>query len=110
MLEPIGMNWKSGVAILSGIAAKELIVSTMGVLYSTDESDSLQSALQSATTPAGALSFMVFVLLYFPCIATFIAIKQESGKWKWAIITAIYTVVLAWVMSFAVYHLALLLL
>lgn len=110
VLEPIGMNWKSGVAILSGIAAKELIVSTMGVLYSTDESDSLQSALQSATTPAGALSFMVFVLLYFPCIATFIAIKQESGKWKWAIITAIYTVVLAWVMSFAVYHLALLLL
>lgn len=111
-LEPLGFDWKMGVGILSGIAAKELVVSTMGVLYNIDQEqlDSgsgetmLQKALQQASTPAAALAFMVFVLLYFPCIATFIAIKQEGGGWKWAIFSAIYTIILAWVAAFAVYQ------
>ena len=117
VLEPLGFDWKMGVGIISGVAAKELVVSTMGVLYS-GEADSyedaggdtmLQNALAQTTTPAAALAFMVFVLLYFPCIATFVAIKQESGGWKWAIYSAIYTIALAWVVSFIVYRVALLL-
>lgn len=111
-LEPLGFDWKMGVGILSGIAAKELVVSTMGVLYNIDQEQlnsgsgetMLQKALQQASTPAAALAFMVFVLLYFPCIATFIAIKQEGGGWKWAIFSAIYTIILAWVAAFAVYQ------
>ena len=111
-LEPLGFDWKMGVGILSGIASKELVLSTMGVLYNIDQEqlDSgsgetmLQKALQQASTPAAALAFMVFVLLYFPCIATFIAIKQEGGGWKWAIFSAIYTIILAWVAAFAVYQ------
>jgi ferrous iron transport protein B len=66
----------------------------------------LQRALQRSVTPAGALAYMVFILLYFPCIATFIAIKNESGSWKWAIICAIYTIVLAWVAAFATFRIA----
>lgn len=67
----------------------------------------LQNALANSITPAAALAFMVFVLLYFPCIATFVAIKQEGGGWKWAVYSAIYTIVLAWIVSFAVYRIAL---
>ena len=117
VLEPLGFDWKMGVGIISGVAAKELVVSTMGVLYS-GEYDSyedaggdtmLQNALARTTTPAAALAFMVFVLLYFPCIATFVAIKNESGGWKWAIISAVYTIALAWIVAFIVYRVAMLL-
>lgn len=115
VLAPLGFDWKMGVGILTGVAAKELTVSTMGVLYSgeSENGDSaggdtmLQNALAKSITPAAALSFMVFVLLYFPCIATFVAIKQEAGGWKWAIYSAVYTIVLAWIVSFAVYRIAL---
>lgn len=115
VLAPLGFDWKMGVGILTGVAAKELTVSTMGVLYSGEtenvESASgdtmLQNALANSITPAAALAFMVFVLLYFPCIATFVAIKQEGGGWKWAVYSAIYTIVLAWIVSFAVYRIAL---
>ena len=150
VLEPLGFDWKMGVGIISGVAAKELVVSTMGVLYSGEQErfpsaagDSgtasagtvssqtadatapvtagaetetvsgdtmLQNALARTTTPAAALAFMVFVLLYFPCIATFVAIKNESGGWKWAVISAVYTIVLAWIVAFIVYRTALLLL
>lgn len=117
VLRPLGFDWKMGVGILSGIAAKELVVSTMGVLYNIEDdvetegglgNTMLQKALQQSTTPAAALAFMVFVLLYFPCIATFAAIKQETGKWKWAIFSAVYTIILAWIMAFIVYRIALL--
>lgn len=119
VLEPLGFDWKMGVGIISGVAAKELVVSTMGVLYSgeydrsaAEESISgetmLQNALAKTTTPAAALAFMVFVLLYFPCIATFVAIKNESGGWKWAIYSAVYTIVVAWAVAFIVYRTALL--
>ncbi|MCI1786274.1 MAG: ferrous iron transport protein B [Bacteroidales bacterium] len=129
IMEPLGFNWKMGVGILSGIGAKELIVSTMGVMYSGEgqeagadettvssgkgtsalpEDTSLQRGLKNDISTAGALAYMVFILLYFPCIATFIAIKNESGGWKWAIGTCIYTIVIAWIMAFATYHLFLL--
>lgn len=134
VLKPLGYDWRMGVGILSGIGAKELVVSTLGVMYSAEDevpydavssadtgipadapeatggvSDTkLQKALQKSITPAAALSFMVFVLLYFPCVATFVAIRQESGGWKWAIFSAVYTIVLAWTMAFIVYRIALL--
>jgi ferrous iron transport protein B len=66
----------------------------------------LQKALVKSVTPAGALAYMVFILLYFPCIATFVAIKNESGGWKWALITAVYTIVLAWVAAFITFQVA----
>ena len=103
-LEPLGFDWRMGVGIVAGVGAKELVVSTLGVMYS-DETH-LQSALKNSVTPAGALAYMVFILLYFPCIATFVAIKNESGSWKWAIITAVYTIVLAWVAAFITFQVA----
>ena len=120
VLEPLGFDWRMGVGIVAGVGAKELVVSTLGVMYADDEpvsgaqdesggpsSDTrLQRALVKSVTPAGALAYMVFILLYFPCIATFVAIKNESGGWKWAIITAIYTVLLAWTAAFLTFRIA----
>lgn len=113
VLEPLGFDWRMGVGIVAGVGAKELVVSTLGVMYAEDEplSDTLgdtrlQRALVRSVTPAGALAYMVFILLYFPCIATFVAIKRESGGWKWAIYTAIYTIVLAWVAAFITFRIA----
>ena len=127
VLKPLGFDWRMGVGIVAGVGAKELVVSTLGVMYAEDEpvmSESvksaertepadetrLQRALLKSVTPAGALAYMVFILLYFPCIATFVAIKSETGGWKWAILTAVYTIAVAWIMAFSTYHLALLLL
>lgn len=116
-LDPLGFNWKMDVGLLTGIAAKELVVSTLGVMYSEgakvseghdmSEDTQLQSALVNDVTPAAALSFMVFILLYFPCVATFVAIKNETGKWRWAVACCAYTMAVAWIMSFIVYRLAL---
>ena len=105
ILEPLGFDWKMGVGIVAGVGAKELVVSTLGVMYA-DDAPTLQQALVHSVTPAGALAYMVFILLYFPCIATFVAIKNEGGGWKWALITAVYTIVLAWFAAFATYHIA----
>ena len=115
VLEPLGFDWRMGVGIVSGVGAKELVVSTLGVMYSDDvpeavEGDAgttrLQRALTGSVTPAAALAYMVFILLYFPCIATFVAIRNESGKWKWAIITAVYTILIAWLAAFITFRLA----
>lgn len=116
-LDPLGFNWKMDVGLLTGIAAKELVVSTLGVMYSEgakvseghdmSEDTQLQSALVNDVTPAAALPFMVFILLYFPCVATFVAIKNETGKWRWAVACCAYTMAVAWIMSFIVYRLAL---
>ena len=110
VLEPLGFDWKMGVGIVSGIGAKELVVSSLGVMYADDEpagaDTRLQRALVKSVTPPAALAYMVFILLYFPCIATFIAIKQEGGGWKWAILTAIYTLTLAWIAAFITYNIA----
>ena len=116
--EPLGFNWKMDVGLLAGIGAKELVISTMGVMYAQDgeeyeglgdaDDTALQSALKATVPTAAALAFMVFVLLYFPCIATFVATKNETGKWRWAILLALYTIVVAWVCAFAAYRVGLL--
>ena len=122
VLEPLGFDWRMGVGIVAGVGAKELVVSTLGVMYAdeepidvipgeVEESSSgadtrLQKALVRSVTPAAALAYMVFILLYFPCIATFVAIRNESGSWKWAIVTAVYTIFLAWIAAFVTFRLA----
>ena len=116
VLEPLGFDWRMGVGIVAGVGAKELVVSTLGVMYAEGEplagetedveETRLQRALVKSVTPAGALAYMVFILLYFPCIATFIAIKNETGGWKWAIFTAVYTICLAWVAAFLTFRIA----
>lgn len=119
VVEPLGFNWKVSIALVSGTAAKELIVSTIGVLYSENDPDNTANLSQKLTapnphtgkpdfTPAIALSFMVFVLLYFPCLATVAAIIQESGSWKWGAFSVLYNTGIAWGAAFIVYRLCLL--
>lgn len=96
VLAPLGFDWKMDIGILAGVGAKELIVSTLGVLGT------------EPPTAASALAYMVFILLYLPCVATVIAIKNETGSWKWALLSTVYGIVVAWLLSFGVYHLALL--
>lgn len=113
VLAPMGINWKMGVSLLTGVAAKELVVSSLGVMYSQgakisqgedlEDDTALQSALARDISWQTALAFMVFVLLYFPCIATFVAIKHETHSWKWAVGTCAYTMITAWLMSFLTY-------
>ena len=118
IVEPLGFNWQMGVSVLTGAAAKEIVVSTMGVLYTgeadaTEESTSLKEKLQTATKPNGehvfnpiiAYSFMLFILLYFPCIAALAAIKREAG-WKWVAFEVVYTTGVAWLVSFIFYQIA----
>ena len=114
-IRPCGLQWKEGVSLITGIGAKEIVASTMGVLYASnteeataaEESDSshLSKVLAgSGMTPLAAFAFMVFVLLYMPCLPACIAIKHESGRWKWALFTAFYTTCLAWVCATAIYQ------
>ncbi|MEJ5317956.1 MAG: nucleoside recognition domain-containing protein, partial [Tenuifilum sp.] len=118
-IRPLGFDWKMGVSLLSGVAAKEIVVSTLGVLYQTDpDSDSagLAQKLRNETHQSGmltgkvvftkvtALAFLIFILVYFPCVAVISAIKNESGSWKWAIFTIIFTTSLAWILAFVVYQ------
>ena len=99
-----------GIGLLSGAGAKELVVSTLGVLYANDgDIDSVELAKRLDITPLVAFCYMLFTLLYFPCIAVIAAIKGETGKWKWALFTIAYTTALAWVVTFAVYRIGLLL-
>lgn len=120
VIRPLGFDWKMGVSLIAGGAAKEIVISTMGVLYQTEQdvkqNQSLVTKLQEQTyesgpkkgqpifTPLVAISFMLFILIYFPCIAVIAAIKHESGKWKWSAFLAIYTTVLAWIVAFAVFQ------
>lgn len=105
VIKPLGFDWKLGIGLISGVGAKELVVSTLGVLY-TNEGDveNVNLSNRIPITPLVALAYMLFVLVYFPCIATFAAIKQESGSWKWAIFTAGYTTGLAWLIAFTVFQ------
>ena len=118
LVEPLGFNWQMGVSVLTGAAAKEIVVSTMGVLYTgeadaDEESASLKEKLQTATKPDGtnvfnpivAYSFMLFILLYFPCIAALAAIRREAGT-KWMIFEIFYTTAVAWLVSFLFYQIA----
>ena len=118
VFRPQGFDWKLDVGLVAGIGAKEIVASTMGVLYSGDESVADDSAEDNSSkyavlrekmaadgiTPLTAFSYLIFVLLYFPCLATIAAIKGESGSWKWAAFAAGYTTCLAWIVSAAVYQ------
>lgn len=114
VLRPMGFDWKIGVSLLSGVIAKEIVISTLGVLYSGDDDRSLKDAIQKQTHSTGklqgqkiytkstSLAFLVFVLIYVPCIAVIAAIRKETGKWKWAIFNITYATSVAWIISFAV--------
>lgn len=114
VMRPLGFDWKVSVSLLSGMAAKEIVVSTLGVLYTGDDEnqESLKARIAADTQPDGSktfntlnvISLLLFVLIYFPCIATVAAIKGESGSWKWGAFSIIYTTALAWLVSFAVYQ------
>ncbi len=119
LMEPLGFHWRATVAAIAGVPAKEIVVSTLGVLYTGDEeaSDSTLSARLTQVNPstghpdfttASALAFMVFVLLYCPCIATITAIVKETGNPRYGLFTIIYNTAVAWVFAFITYHLALL--
>lgn len=105
VIKPLGFDWKLGIGLISGVGAKELVVSTLGVLYTNKgDVENVNLSNRIPITPLVALAYMLFVLIYFPCIATFAAIKQESGSWKWAIFTAGYTTGLAWLVAFTVFQ------
>ena len=117
IFRPQGFDWKLDVGLLAGVGAKEIVASTMGVLYAGDDSVADEEAADTGKythlynkmsadgiTPLIAFSFLLFVLLYFPCIATIVAIKNESGSWKWALFTIFYTTGLAWLVSAVVYQ------
>ena len=105
IIEPLGFDWKMGIGIISGVGAKELVVSTLGVLYTNEgDLDKIDLTDRLPITPLVAYGYMLFVLIYFPCIASIVAIKQESGGWKWALFVAFYTTALAWIVAFLSYH------
>jgi len=119
VMRPLGFDWKMSIALLAGLPAKEIVISTMGVLYQTVDDETtvnLQQKLKNEkfktgkntgqfvfTTPT-ALAFLIFILIYFPCIGVVVAIKNESESWKWAIFAVFYTTSLAWVAAFFVYN------
>lgn len=104
-IEPLGFDWKMGIGLLSGIGAKELIVSSLGVLYTNDDDiNSVDLSDRIPITPLVSYGYMLFILIYFPCVATVAAIKNESGSWKWAAFTICYTTLLAWVVAFLVHQ------
>ena len=118
-MRPLGFDWKMSIALLAGLPAKEIVISTMGVLYQTVDDETtvnLQQKLKNEkfetgknigqpvfTTPT-ALAFLIFILIYFPCIGVVVAIKNESESWKWAIFAVLYTTSLAWIAAFFVYN------
>jgi len=117
VLRPLGFDWKTGVALLAGFGAKEVVVSTLGTLYSIENEDALtgeeepvvksfaqRAKEQSGYTPLVAYVLMIFTLIYVPCMATIAVIKRETNSWKWPAFTIGYTTVLAWVVSFLVYQ------
>jgi ferrous iron transport protein B len=115
VMRPLGFDWRLSVSILSGVAAKEVVVSTLGVVYQAGDSgnrNSLVEKIQDQRDPSGrkvftpviAFSFMLFILTYFPCIGVVAAIKRESGSWKWATFVVVYTTTIAWLLSFTAYH------
>ena len=120
VIQPLGFDWRMGISLLAGASAKEVVISTLGVLYQVDPDEGEGTALtdklrhntyesgprkgQPIFTPLVAMSFMIFVLIYFPCIAVIAAVKRESGQWKWAAFLAVYSTALAWIASWAVYQ------
>ena len=119
VLEPLGLEWRASVAALAGVPAKEIVVSTLGVLYTGDSEASEQTLGERLREPdittgkpdftdATAISFMIFILLYCPCIATLAAIRRETGSWRYVAFSIVYNTSVAWLLAFAAYHLMLL--
>ena len=119
VMEPCGFDWKQSVSLLSGAFAKEIVASTMGVLYSSaDKSEQVQEIIaqddgsdlrisrliHNNMSPLSAFCMLIFVLLYMPCVSTVIAIKSETGKWRWALFVVCYTICLAWICSTIVFQ------
>jgi len=110
VVAPLGFDWKLGIALISGIAAKEIVVSTMGTLYSLGDVDENSHELRERLlanpnyNQAVALALMVFVLLYIPCAAATIVFHKEAGEWKWTAFYATYTMTVAWIMAFLTYN------
>jgi ferrous iron transport protein B len=115
VMKPLGFDWHLSVSILSGLAAKEVVVSTLGVIYQADNNSGETSLVEKIRTqkdaagkivftPLIAFSFMLFILTYFPCVGVVAAIRRESGSWKWAVFTIFYTTGIAWLLSFSVYQ------
>ena len=119
VMAPCGFNWQQSVSLLAGVAAKEVVASTMGVLYASAEENAIIEAegfdsddgslrisqlVRNNMSPLSAMSMLVFILLYMPCLSAVIAIRNESGRWRWAFFTMAYTIALAWVVSFAVFQ------
>lgn len=120
VMRPLGCDWRATVAVVAGVPAKEIVVSTLGVLYTGSEEATDAALSQRLTTPdtpggvpaftaASALAFMIFILLYCPCTATVIAIVKETGHWGYGLFTVLYNTFVAWLLAFGAYHLALLL-
>jgi ferrous iron transport protein B len=117
-LRPLGFDWKMSVSLITGITAKEFIISTLGVVYKAEEKDgkelntSLMARIREEKlfNKANALSFMIFSLLYMPCVATAFTIKKETGTWKWALLSIFTTIAVAWIAGFAAYRAGLMLL
>ena len=119
VMSPLGFDWRMTVGLFTGIAAKEVVISTLGVIYpGEDPEEPLTERLKEARhstgkkagtlvfTPAAGFSFLLFVLIYIPCVAVLAAIRRESGGWKWALFMIFYTTALAWLIAFAGYHVA----
>ena len=117
LFRPLGFeDWKTTIGLLGGLVAKEIVVGTLGTLYSVGEADeesqALREVLQRETRPDGsrlftplvAYSLMVFVLLYMPCVAVIAAIKRETNSWRWPLFTAFYTTAVAWIAAFVIYQ------
>jgi ferrous iron transport protein B len=122
VIAPLGFDWRMGVGLITGAAAKEVVVSTMGVLFGADKHQgnesrqTLGTRLQGATysdgpragtkvfTPLAGISFLLFILIYMPCVAVIATVNRESGSWKWALFLIVYTTALAWILSFTVFQ------
>lgn len=115
VMKPLGFDWRLSVSIISGLAAKEVVVSTLGVIFQADDNTGKSSLVEKIQTqkdssgkilftPLVAFSFMLFILTYFPCIGVVTAIRRESGSWKWAAFIVLYTTGIAWLLSFMVYQ------
>lgn len=122
VITPLGFDWRMGISLITGAAAKEVVVSTMGVLFSAENTNrsgkeqSLEAQLQTATyldgpkagkpifTPIAGISYLIFILIYMPCVAVVATVSRESGSWKWALFLIVYTTALAWIFSFTIFQ------
>ena len=103
VVEPLGLNWRSSIALIASIPAKELVVSTLGVLYNSGDENLSQSLITSGDfTKSSAAAFLVFMLLFFPCIATVATIAEETGRKKFAIFAILYNTGIAWLIAFLI--------